>query len=52
MTMDWQAPPGSPSSYIVKKILRLEIPVDSYPNVGYVVSHCCFSLKMFCFILI
>ena len=36
MTMDWQAPPGSPSSYIVKKILRLEIPVDSYPNVGYV----------------
>eukprot|EP00261_Vitis_vinifera_P034908 XP_019076151.1 PREDICTED: KH domain-containing protein At3g08620 isoform X1 [Vitis vinifera] len=35
MTMDWQAPPGSPSSYIVKKILRLEIPVDSYPNVGY-----------------
>ncbi|CBI15795.3 hypothetical protein VitviT2T_008498 [Vitis vinifera] len=36
MTMDWQAPPGSPSSYIVKKILRLEIPVDSYPNFNFV----------------
>lgn len=34
MNMEWQggAPP-SPSSYIVKKILRLEIPVDAYPNV-------------------
>ncbi|KAI8523394.1 hypothetical protein RHMOL_Rhmol13G0070000 [Rhododendron molle] len=31
-TMDWQAAPGSPSTYIVKKVLRLEIPVDSYPN--------------------
>ncbi|XP_059626356.1 KH domain-containing protein At2g38610-like isoform X2 [Cornus florida] len=31
-TMDWQAAPGSPSSYIVKRVMRLEIPVDSYPN--------------------
>lgn len=37
-TMDWQAAPGSPSTYIVKKVLRLEIPVDSYPNVSYAPS--------------
>lgn len=33
--MDWQGAPPSPNSYIVKKILRLEIPVDTYPNVCY-----------------
>ncbi|PPR82216.1 hypothetical protein GOBAR_AA38506 [Gossypium barbadense] len=32
MTMDWQGAPASPSSYNVKRILRLEIPVDTYPN--------------------
>ncbi|KAH0925120.1 hypothetical protein HID58_017376, partial [Brassica napus] len=36
MTMDWQGAPGSPSSYTVKRILRLEIPVDSYPNFNFV----------------
>ncbi|KAJ4797780.1 RNA-binding KH domain-containing protein [Rhynchospora pubera] len=36
MTMDWQAPPPSPNSYLVKKILRLEIPVDAYPNFNFV----------------
>ncbi|KAM7259725.1 hypothetical protein ACFE04_015466 [Oxalis oulophora] len=35
MNMDWNAPP-SPNSYVVKKILRLEIPVDSYPNFNFV----------------
>ncbi|CAA6669223.1 unnamed protein product [Spirodela intermedia] len=35
-TMDWQSAPPSPSSYIVKKILRLEIPVDTYPNFNFV----------------
>ena len=40
MTMDWQAAPGSPSSYIVKRVLRLEIPVDSYPNVSCSVRFC------------
>ncbi|XP_059626355.1 KH domain-containing protein At2g38610-like isoform X1 [Cornus florida] len=35
-TMDWQAAPGSPSSYIVKRVMRLEIPVDSYPNFNFV----------------
>lgn len=35
MTMDWQAAPASPSSYTVKRILRLEIPVDTYPNVSF-----------------
>lgn len=34
MTMDWQVAPASPSSYTVKRILRLEIPVDTYPNVS------------------
>lgn len=36
MTNDWQAAPGSPSSYIVKRILRLDIPVGNYPNVSCV----------------
>lgn len=31
--MDWQGAPGSPSSYTVKRILRLEIPIYSYPNI-------------------
>lgn len=31
--MDWQSAPASPSSLTVKRILRLEIPVDTYPNV-------------------
>lgn len=34
MTMDWQGAPASPSSYTVKRILRLEIPIDSFPNVS------------------
>ena len=29
----WQGAPQSPSPYIVKKILRLKIPTDTYPNV-------------------
>ncbi|KAL2319441.1 hypothetical protein Fmac_028410 [Flemingia macrophylla] len=36
MTMDWQVAPASPSSYTVKRILRLEIPVDTYPNFNFV----------------
>ncbi|XP_010529949.1 PREDICTED: LOW QUALITY PROTEIN: KH domain-containing protein At2g38610-like [Tarenaya hassleriana] len=36
MTMDWQGAPASPSSYTVKRIVRLEIPVDSYPNFNFV----------------
>ncbi|XVE80699.1 hypothetical protein DITRI_Ditri15bG0001900 [Diplodiscus trichospermus] len=36
MTMDWQGAPASPSSYTVKRILRLEIPVDMYPNFNFV----------------
>ncbi|XP_047341488.1 KH domain-containing protein At2g38610-like [Impatiens glandulifera] len=36
MTMDWQGAPASPSSYTVKRILRLEIPVDIYPNFNFV----------------
>lgn len=36
MTMDWQGAPASPSSYSVKRILRLDIPVDTYPNFNFV----------------
>ncbi|XP_059305189.1 KH domain-containing protein At2g38610-like [Lycium ferocissimum] len=36
MSMDWQGAPASPSSYTVKRILRLEIPVDTYPNFNFV----------------
>ncbi|GJN24982.1 hypothetical protein PR202_gb12762 [Eleusine coracana subsp. coracana] len=35
-SMDWQGAPPSPGSYIVKKIIRLEVPVDSYPNFNFV----------------
>ncbi|KAH1160008.1 hypothetical protein GLYMA_11G200400v4 [Glycine max] len=34
--MDWQTSPVVPSSPIVKKILRLDIPKDSYPNFNFV----------------
>ncbi|XP_028063717.1 KH domain-containing protein At2g38610-like isoform X3 [Camellia sinensis] len=37
MTMDWQGSlAASPSSYTVKRILRLEIPVDTFPNFNFV----------------
>ncbi|CAA2995862.1 KH domain-containing protein At2g38610-like isoform X1 [Olea europaea var. sylvestris] len=36
MTMDWQGAPASPSSFTVKKILRLDIPVDNFPNFNFV----------------
>jgi hypothetical protein len=55
MGIDWQAAPASPSSHIVKKILRLDIPVDSYPNVSeastfkhniYIYIYIYFSLRV------
>lgn len=42
MTNDWQAAPGSPSSFLVKRILRLDIPVGNYPNVSCV----CYSVVL------
>ncbi|KAJ0043680.1 hypothetical protein Pint_18476 [Pistacia integerrima] len=36
MIMDWQGAPASPISYTVKRILRLDIPVDTYPNFNFV----------------
>ncbi|XP_062173163.1 KH domain-containing protein At3g08620-like [Alnus glutinosa] len=36
MNMGWQAAPASPSSYTVKRVLRLDIPADSYPNFNFV----------------
>ena len=44
MSIDWQAAPASPSSHIVKKILRLDIPVDSYPNVSKAFTLKCIML--------
>ncbi|PWA57011.1 K-like domain protein [Artemisia annua] len=35
MAMDWQGAPASPSSYTVMRILRFEIPIDSFPNVSF-----------------
>ncbi|KAH6766097.1 RNA-binding KH domain-containing protein [Perilla frutescens var. hirtella] len=35
MTIDWK-PPGSPSSFLVKRVLRLDIPVERYPNFNFV----------------
>ncbi|KAK6163889.1 hypothetical protein DH2020_000753 [Rehmannia glutinosa] len=35
MTIDWK-PPGSPSSFLMKRVLRLDIPVDRYPNFNFV----------------
>lgn len=35
-SMDWQGAPPSPGSYIVKKIVRMEVPVDAYPNFNFV----------------
>ena len=39
VAMNWQGTSTFPSSCIVKKILRLEIPVDAYPNVCIFYSH-------------
>ncbi|XP_010094450.2 KH domain-containing protein SPIN1 [Morus notabilis] len=36
MNMEWQTTPPSPSSYTVKKILRLDIPADTFPNFNFV----------------
>eukprot|EP00256_Glycine_max_P057188 XP_014624914.1 KH domain-containing protein At3g08620 isoform X6 [Glycine max] len=50
LNVDWQTSPGVPSSHIVKRILRLDIANDSYPNVRRYVEHfnafCC-SLMQF-----
>lgn len=47
VTMDWRGAPTGPNSCIIKKILRLEIPVDTCPNVCHSSPHllwCCFFL--------
>ncbi|KAF7816256.1 KH domain-containing protein [Senna tora] len=36
LNVDWQTTPIVPSSHIVKRILRLDIPKDSYPNFNFV----------------
>jgi hypothetical protein len=40
LNMDFQTSPVVPSSHIVKKILRLDIPKDGYPNVRSVCCKC------------
>ncbi|KAJ0539475.1 putative K domain-containing protein [Helianthus annuus] len=32
----WNAAPASPSSFITKRILRLDIPVNNFPNFNFV----------------
>lgn len=36
MAMEWQGAPASPSAYTVKRILRLDLPVDTFPNFNFV----------------
>nr|AFK41792.1 unknown [Lotus japonicus] len=36
LNVDWQTTPSVPNSPIVKRILRLDIPSDSYPNFNFV----------------
>ncbi|XP_042453598.1 KH domain-containing protein SPIN1-like isoform X3 [Zingiber officinale] len=36
VAIDWQGALTSPKSCIIKKVLRLEIPVDTYPNFNFV----------------
>ncbi|KAI5679826.1 hypothetical protein M9H77_01053 [Catharanthus roseus] len=36
MAIDWQAAGGNPTSYLVKRVLRLDIPVERYPNFNFV----------------
>jgi hypothetical protein len=49
MSIDWQAAPASPSSHIVKHILRLDIPVDSYPNVSNAFTlECIMLISTYC----
>ncbi|KAG6522946.1 hypothetical protein ZIOFF_020103 [Zingiber officinale] len=36
VAVDWRVPTTSPSSSTLKKILRLEIPVDAYPSFNFV----------------
>ncbi|KAJ8478042.1 hypothetical protein OPV22_021769 [Ensete ventricosum] len=36
VAMNWQGTSTCPSSCIIKKILRLEIPVDAYPNFNFI----------------
>ncbi|CAA3020152.1 KH domain-containing At3g08620-like isoform X1 [Olea europaea subsp. europaea] len=36
MNIDWQLAWGSPRSFVVKRVMRLELPVDRYPNFNFV----------------
>lgn len=35
---DWRGASPSAASCIMKKILRLEVPVDAYPKVGHILN--------------
>ncbi|XP_022866260.1 KH domain-containing protein At2g38610-like, partial [Olea europaea var. sylvestris] len=35
MNIDWQSARGSPGSFVVKRVMRLDIPVDRYPNFNF-----------------
>ncbi|KAJ8768744.1 hypothetical protein K2173_023648 [Erythroxylum novogranatense] len=36
LNTEWQVAASSPGSYIIKKILRLDIPINNYPNFNFV----------------
>ncbi|CAN8269539.1 unnamed protein product [Cochlearia groenlandica] len=36
MAMEWQGAPASPSSYTLRRIVRLDLPVDTFPNFNFV----------------
>lgn len=38
----WHGAQGVPTTPIVKKVIRLDVPVDKYPNVGQI---CVLSLQ-------
>ena len=33
-SMGWQGIPGIPTTPVVKRVIRLDVPVDKYPNVS------------------
>ncbi|KAF8411942.1 hypothetical protein HHK36_004500 [Tetracentron sinense] len=35
-SMGWHGTPGVPSSHAVKKVIRLDVPVDKFPNYNFV----------------
>lgn len=41
-SLGWHRAPGIPTTPVVKRVIRLDVPVDKYPNVG---KTCCMCLS-------